>query len=118
MATVTINMKPDGDYDLVPPRVNLTRSDQKITWNLAGPNWDWVLPGIVCEKSPTDPKQSPWPARATGPDLIPHTNQYGASANAPNSGATVIYKWTFTVRNASTKQVVHVDPEIWNEPKP
>jgi hypothetical protein len=121
MATVTISMKPDGTYALLPPFVVLTRSDQGITWNLAGANWVWMTtpPGIVCESAPPDPPYSAWPSNATGPALNTTTNQFEGNANSPNTGTdTVYYKWTFTVRNTNTGQVVQVDPDIGNEPRP
>lgn len=121
MATVTINMRSDGTYVLNPPYIILTRSDQDITWNLAGANWVWMTtpPGVQCEASPPNPPYSAWPSGATGPTFNSTTNQYAANANAPNNGsAPVYYKWTFTVRNTATSQVVQADPDIGNEPRP
>ena len=121
MPVETIDMNADGTYKLKPPFIIITRGDQAITWKLTGANWVWMStpPGIVCEASPPDPPYSPWPSTATGPTLNSGTNDYEANANAPNMGSDwIYYKWTFTVRNSSSGQVVQVDPDIGNDPRP
>ena len=121
MPVVTINMSSDGTYVLNPPFITLTRGTQDITWRLQGSNWVWMTtpPGIVCESSPPNPPYSPWPSGATGPTLNSGTGNYEADANSPNTGAnTIYYKWTFSVFNTATNQIVQVDPDIGNDPRP
>jgi len=121
MPTETIDMNADGTYQLKPPFVIITRGNQAINWKLTGANWVWQTspPGIVCETTAPNPPYSPWPSFATGPTLNSSTNEYEADANSPNTGPDwVYYKWTFNVRNTSTGQVVMVDPDIGNDPKP
>jgi hypothetical protein len=118
---ITIRMNSNGTYTLDPPFVVITPSDQGITWNLTGANWQWQTPnGIICEANPPNPPYSGWPSNATGPTLNTTTNQYTASANSPNqpSSTWIYYKWTFNVINSSTGQTVTVDPDIGNEPQP
>lgn len=116
-AIETIDMNADGTYKLKPPFILITRSDQDITWRLTGANWVWAStpPGVVCETSPASP-YSAWPA--SQPSLN-GSNEYVANAGSPNMGPDwIYYKWWFTVRNTSTGQVVQVDPDIGNDPKP
>jgi len=117
MATVTIDMNADGSYKLHPPVIIITRGDQKITWKLKGKDWEWMTnpKGVICDTSSTNPPYSPWVGDT--PALV--GTDYVADAKSPNTGAAwVFYKWMFTVMNSATSQIVQVDPDIGNDPKP
>ncbi len=118
MPTATIDMSADGQYKIHPPFIVVKKSDLKITWKLKGKNWEWMSkpPGIMCDTSTLNPPYSAWPGTTPAKN---GSGDYEADAKTANTGTSwLFYKWTFSVLNTSTNQIVQIDPDIGNEPQP
>jgi hypothetical protein len=119
MPDMTISMTDDGSYSLHPPFLIVKEGDREIHWNLVGaPTWQWLrvekVKGVMCDESPPPP-YTPWPAEEQ--PTLNVANQYVATAPLNGTRVRIYYKFQFTVFNTTTGAVVHVDPDIGNDPQ-